>query len=118
MAFPRRQAMLIAVARDGHALDQLHHEVRPPAIGGPGVEDLGDIGVVHQGQGLALGLEPGDDLLAIHAGLDDLQGHPAADGMLLLGHEDGAHAPFADLLEQLVRTDDRARTLERSGRLE
>ena len=29
-------------------------------------------------------------------------------GSLLLGHVDDAHAPFADLLEQLVRADDRA----------
>ena len=28
--------------------------------------------------------------------------------MGLLGHEDGAHAALADLLEQLVRADDRA----------
>ena len=32
-------------------------------------------------------------------------------GLLLLGHEDGAHAPLADLLEQLVRPDRRARRL-------
>src|SRR5205823_3181815 len=29
--------------------------------------------------------------------------------LLLLGHEDHAEAPFADLLQQLVRPDDRAR---------
>ena len=49
--------------------------------------------------------------VGVHAGLDDLQGHPAADGLFLLGHEDGAHAALADLLEQLVGADDRAGTL-------
>ena len=44
----------------------------------------------------------------VHAGLDDFQGHLAADGLLLLGHEDEAHAAFADLLQQLVGADDRA----------
>ena len=29
-------------------------------------------------------------------------------GLRLLGHEDGAHAAFADLLQELVRADDRA----------
>ena len=40
--------------------------------------------------------------------LDDLQGHLAADGLLLLGDEDQAHAALADLLHQLVRPDHRA----------
>ena len=35
-----------------------------PAVGGAGVEDRGDVGVVHQRQGLPLGLEAGDDLPA------------------------------------------------------
>ena len=74
----------------------------------PGVEHLGDVGVVHHRQGLPLGLEPGDDLLGVHARLDDLQRHPAADRVRLLGHEDDAHAAFADLLQQLVGADDRA----------
>src|SRR5205814_882349 len=43
-----------------------------------------------------------------HARLDDLEGDLALNGMGLLGHEDGAHAAFADLLQQLVRADDRA----------
>ena len=47
----------------------------------------------------------------VHAGLDDLQGDPAADGPVLLGHEDGAHAALADLLEQLVRADPAAGAL-------
>ena len=54
--------------------------------------------MIHQGQGLALGLEAGDDLAAVHAGLDDLEGDLAADRLLLLGHVDDAHAAFADLL--------------------
>ncbi len=73
-----------------------------------GVEDPGDVLVVHHRQGLALGLEAGDDLAAVHAGLDDLERDLAADRLLLLGHVDDAHAPFADLLEQLVGADDRA----------
>ena len=81
------------------------------------------LGMVHDRQGLAFGLEAGDDLAGVHARLDDLQRHLASDRLLLLGHEDGAHAPFADLLEELVRADHRARSLDqwprqgqRSGR--
>ena len=69
--------------------------------------------MVHQGQGLTLGLEPGDDLSGIHPGLDELDGHQALHRLGLLGHPDGAHAAFADLLNQLVRTDEGAGRLAR-----
>ena len=80
---------------------------RPVAVVA-GVEHSGDVRVVHHRQGLPLGLEPGDDLLGIHAGLDDLERHPPANRAFLLGHVDGAHAPLAELLEQLVRADPHA----------
>ena len=92
----------------GMPLDQLHDEVGPAAVGRAGVEDAGDVGMVHQRQGLPLGLEAGDDVARVHARLDDLQRDLAAHGMLLLGHEDQAHAPLADLLHQLVGADHRA----------
>ena len=41
----------------------------------------------------------------VHPQLDDLEGHPAADGLLLLGHIDHPAAAFADLLQQLVVAD-------------
>jgi hypothetical protein len=74
--------------------------------------------VVHQSQGLALGLEAGDDLAGVHAGLDDLEGDLAVHGLALLGHPDLAHAAFADLLQQLVGADDGAGDLARSGWLD
>ena len=54
--------------------------------------------MVHHGQSLAFRFEAGDDLAAVHAGLDNLESDFALDGVGLLRHEDGAHAPFADLL--------------------
>ena len=104
-------ALLVAVLGDRHALDQLHDEVGPAALRRPGVEDLGDVRVVHHGQGLALGLEAGDHPPAVHPRLDDLQGHLAAHGVRLLGQPDDAHAPLADLPHQHVRADGRARPL-------
>src|SRR5215471_16776664 len=44
-----------------------------------GVEHPGDVRVVHHCQRLPLGLEPGDDLLRIHPGLDQLDGHQTLD---------------------------------------
>jgi hypothetical protein len=67
--------------------------------------------MIHQRQGLPLGLEPSDDLFAVHPRFDDLQRHHAAHGLGLLGHVDDAHAALSDDLEQLVRADDRAEAL-------
>src|SRR5439155_268804 len=67
--------------------------------------------MIHQRQRLPLGFEAGDHLPSIHAGLDDFQRHLAADRLLLLGHEDDAEAPFADLLQELVWADDGAGAL-------
>ena len=67
--------------------------------------------MVHECQGLALGIEAGDHLPGVHAGLEDLEGHLAADRLLLLGHKHQAEAPLADLFQQLVGTDDRPRVL-------
>ena len=50
-----------------------------PDVGGAAVEHLGDVGMVHERQRLPLGLEAGDDLPRVHARLDDLQRHLAAD---------------------------------------
>jgi phosphoserine / homoserine phosphotransferase len=64
---------------DGGTGGQFHDEVGPLGVGGAGVEDLRDVGMIHQRQGLAFGLEPGDDLPGVHAQLDDLRGDFAAD---------------------------------------
>ena len=71
----------------------------------PAVEHLGDGGVVHQGQGLPLGLEAGHHLLGVHARLDDLERHPAPDRLELLGEPDLAHPALAEDLEKPVRAD-------------
>ena len=70
--------------------------------------------MIHQGQRLALGLEAGDHLPRVHAGLDDLERDLAAHGLDLLGHVHDTHAPLADLLQQLVRADDGAGSFDQS----
>ena len=66
--------------------------------------------------GLALLLEARQDLPGVHALLDDLDRHAPLDRLGLLGHPDRPHAAFADLLQQLVGTDDGARAFG-DGRL-
>ena len=74
---PGSQVDCVTVLGDRHALDQLHHEIRPASVGGAGVEDPRDRRVVHERQHLALGLEPRYNLLRVHARLDDLERDPA-----------------------------------------
>ena len=108
-ALARRQMVVIAIPGDGHAVDQFHDEIRPAGFRGPGVQDAGDVDMVHHCQGLPFGLEAGDDLSGVHAWLDDFQSDLAANRRMLLGHEDDAKAALAELLQQLVRADDRTR---------
>ena len=75
--------------------------------------DLGDVRVVHQRQGLPLGLESGDDLGRVHAGLDDRESDAAPHRLLLLGHVDDAHAALADLLQELEGAQTRAGVFHR-----
>ena len=115
---PGGEPLAVAVLVDRDAVDQLHDEERPAAVGGAGVEDPRDVRVVHQGQGLALGLEAGDDLLGVHARLDDLERDLAMDRALLLGEEDDAHAALAELADDRVGADARAGPLgDRAGRV-
>ena len=69
---------------------------------GAGIQHLGDVGMVHHGQRLPLGLEPRDDLLGVHAQLDDLERHAPAHRFSLLRHIHHAATTFAHALQQLV----------------
>ena len=75
------------------------------AVGGAGVEDPGDIGMVHDDECLSLLLEAGDDGLGVHAGLDDLEGDALCDVVSSLGEVDDAEAALADDLEEAVWAD-------------
>ena len=101
----RGELLVIAVLCDRDALDQFHDEIGPAGLGAAGVEHAGDVGMIHHRQRLALRFEAGDHLLAVHSGLDDLESGAPADGSLLLGHVNHAHAALADLLEELVAAD-------------
>ena len=102
---PQVELVLIAELGQGDSLDQFHHEVRQPRFGGPRVQHLGDVRMVHQGQRLPLGLEAGHDLAGIHPRLDDLERDAALQRMLLNRQVHHPHAPLANWLKQLVGAD-------------
>jgi hypothetical protein len=93
---PWCEIVLVAVVGDLDPAHQFHHEVGRPVLRRARVEHLGDVRMIHHRQRLPLRLEAGDDLLGVHAQLDDLERHAAADGFGLLRHVDHAAAAFAE----------------------
>ena len=93
---PGGQPAGLAVGGDGAAGDELHGQERPAGRGAAGVEHLGDGRVVHQGQGLPLGLEPGGGGGRLGARPDHLDGHQPGHRVGLVGRPHGAHAALPD----------------------
>jgi hypothetical protein len=108
-----REPLLIAILGDGDPADQLHDEVRSARVGGPRVQHLGDVGVVHQRQRLALRLEAANHVLGVEARLNELERDLAADRLLLHRHVDDAEAALANALQQLVAANRRPHSLGR-----
>ena len=100
-----RQAMLIAVRRDGEAGHVLHDEKRAPFRRGPCVENFGDVGMLHERQGLTLRLESRHDSAGVHAHLNQLECDSAMKGRGLFGAPDLSHAADAEHLNEPVRTN-------------
>ena len=71
-------------------------------------------GMVHHRQRLPLGLEPGDDLPVSMPGLMILSATLRRTGCSCSAMQTDAHAPLADLLEQLVGADHACRGALRS----
>src|SRR5205809_1605330 len=101
----RGNTFLVTKLSELDATHKLHDEIRPARFRRAGLEDFGDVWMVHQRQGLPLSFEAGDDLFGVHAQLDDLERDSAADGLGLLGHIDHPAAAFADLLKEFVATN-------------
>ena len=56
-----------------------------------------------------LRLKAGDHLPRVHARLENLECDLASDWLGLFAHENDAEAPFADLFEELIWSNNRAR---------
>jgi len=106
----------VTVLGDPDARDVLHDEVRPTVVGGTALEHLRDRRVIHQCQGLPLGLEASHDLLGVHARLDDLERDPPAHRLGLLDQPHLAHPALSEQLEDTVGADDRGMTRNRPHR--
>jgi hypothetical protein len=100
-----RQVMFVAIGGELWTPDEFHDEVGPARFGFSRVKHPRDVGVIHQGEGLTLDFEAGDDLSRIHAELDDFQRDAATHRLFLFGHPDDAAPALAEFLEQFVAAD-------------
>src|SRR6266567_5679938 len=109
--------MLIAVFRDLEPTHKLHDEIWATRFGRSCIENLGDVGVVHQRQCLPLSFKPGDHALRVHSRLDDFQSDPPADRLLLFRHVNHPASALTYLLEQFVMANAVTRFFSRRTRL-
>jgi hypothetical protein len=65
--------------------------------------------MIHHGHGLTFALEAGDHIAAVHARLQNLDGHATPDRIGLLGCKDPSHPALTQKLEQPIATDHRPR---------
>ena len=101
-----REPAPVAIRRQRLAVDELHHEVRPPVGGRARVEQPSDAGVVEPGKDLALAAEAGEHLVGVHPPLDELQGDLLREGAVGAGGAvDHAHPPPPEHPLDPVRPD-------------
>ena len=102
------EAVVVAEIGDFLAIHQFHDEVRPAGGGGAGIEDAGDVRVVHAGEGLAFERKAGDDIFGVHAHADDFEGHLAMHRHPLLRQVNHTAAARAEAVDEVVGPDPRA----------
>ena len=106
-----RQPLAIAESRHWSARHQLHHKVRLIVLGGASIKNGGDVGVIHECEGLPFLLETGNNASRRHPSLDDFDdfddfdGNGPTNGRCLLRSPHCAHAAFAQLLQQPIGTN-------------
>jgi len=105
----RGESPFVAELRDRDTSHEFHDKERLPTFGRPGIQYLGDVWMVHHRQRLPFRLKSRNHLPCVHAGFEHFERHSAANRLLLLGDENDAKSPFANLLDQRVRSDLRAR---------
>ena len=101
-----RQLVPVAVAVDGLALDELHHDVGRAVVGRAAVEEPRDVRMLEAGEDLPLPPEVADRVVAGAADRDDLDRDPLA--VLIVGARgqiDDAHPAVAELAEHAVGAD-------------
>ena len=92
--------------RDRLPVHELEREVRPPVPGAPAVEETRDVRVGEAGEDLTLAPEPREDLVGVHAALDELERDDLLElAVRALREEDFAHAAAPEEAQRPVGAD-------------
>ena len=70
--FDRIEFLLVAIARDGRALDILQHEIRQAIVRSATINQPRNVRVIEVGKDLPLHHKALDDCVGVHAALDEL----------------------------------------------
>src|SRR5258705_2168763 len=97
-----REGMSVAIIGDLDAINQFHHEIRPPTFRCARIEYARNIRMIHQSKRLPLGFKACNYAFGVHSWFNDLECDAAADRLLLLSYENEAACSFSDLLHQLA----------------
>ena len=100
--FFQAELFFFAVAFQRHPRRVFHGEVGVAIGGRAGVEDLGDVDVVHERDRLALRLEAHEELLGGQSAAYELQGDLALDRFGLRRKVDNAHASLAKRTHETI----------------
>jgi hypothetical protein len=96
------ESVAVAVPCDANAGYVLHYEIGTAVLCSSRLQDLGNIRMVHQGQGLTFGLEASKDLFGVHPEFNDLESHFATDRFGLLGQVNDSHPTFTQYLQDSI----------------
>ncbi len=102
----RVQGMTADVLVQRQAADELHREIELPVLGGAGLVDLGDSGVVQPAQDPRFQGEPLAEVGGVEVRAHHLQ-RDRPPRVVLLGLVDGAHTALADPPDDPVTTEER-----------
>src|SRR5690349_12818504 len=98
--------MCVAIIGDRYSADQFHRETWPSIVRCAGVEDAGDVGMIHHRQRLTLRFKSCNDRAAVGPQFDNLQRNFATDRLELAGAVDDAPAAFPEPLNDAVASAD------------
>jgi hypothetical protein len=100
------QPARVAVVVQGHPVHVLHGEPGLALRRDPAVEQPGDVGVIQAGEDLPFGEEAAEDLVGVHAALDQLEGDPLLELPVgALGEIDDPHPAAPQLADRAIRPD-------------
>ena len=107
-----RNRAAFAVARDRHAIDELHHEEGLARVCEPAVEERDDVRVVQRGEDLPLGSKPPQRVVVSHRQVDQL--HCRALREPSARPHAGVHRPHASLADPIGERESANRQAEES----